>query len=97
MKNIFERYYKKYDAWYERNKFAYLCEIAALKKVIPKSGKGLEVGVGTGRFASSLGIKNGIDTSANMLKIARKRGIKVRQARAEKLPFKGFFLTTLLL
>ena len=71
MKTIFDRYYKKYDAWYDRNKFAYLSELEAIKKVLPKKGKGLEIGVGTGRFANSLGIECGIDSLKNMLTIAK--------------------------
>jgi len=55
--NIFDIYPKEYDNWYEENKFAYLSEIEALKKVIPEKGEGLEIGVGTGRFAQPLRIK----------------------------------------
>jgi len=87
MSDIFDKYYKKYDAWYDRHKFAYLSEIAALKKVVPKKGEGLEIGVGTGRFASRLGIKYGVDPSENMLKISKKRGIDVRHAQGERLSF----------
>jgi len=87
MSGIFDKYYKKYDAWYDRHKFAYLSEIGALKKVVPKEGEGLEIGVGTGRFASRLGIKYGVDPSKNMLKISKKRGIDVRHAQGERLPF----------
>lgn len=49
--NIFDAYPKEYDQWYERNRFAYLSEIETLKKVISETGRGLEIGVGTGRFA----------------------------------------------
>jgi len=87
--SVFDRYYKKYDAWYERNKFAYLSELEAIKKVLPKKGKGLEIGVGTGRFAKALGIKYGIDPSKKMLEIAKKRGIDVRLGYGENLPFKN--------
>ncbi len=87
MRTIFDRYYRKYDAWYDRNKFAYLSELEALKKVVPKKGRGLEIGVGTGRFASVLGIEYGIDPSKNMLKIARKRGMDVRLGKGERVPF----------
>ena len=89
MMNIFDRYYEKYDAWYDKNKFAYLSELEAIKKVLPKNGKGLEIGVGTGRFASALGIKFGIDPSIEMLKIAGKRGVNVRLGNGERLPFKN--------
>ena len=86
--SIFDRYYKKYDAWYDKHKFAYLSELEAIKKVLPNKGKGLEIGVGTGRFASSLGIKFGIDPSKKMLAIASKRGINVKLGMGEKLPYK---------
>lgn len=87
--NIFDKYYSKYDAWYDRNKFAYLSELEAVKKILPKKGKGLEIGVGTGRFAHALGIKCGIDPSKNMIKIAGKRGVDARQGFGEHLPFKN--------
>ena len=87
MNSIFDLHVKKYDGWYEKNRFAYLSEIKALEKVIPIKDKGLEVGVGTGRFASRLGIKYGVDPSENMLKIARKRGIDAHHAQGERLPF----------
>lgn len=86
--NIFDRYYKRYDSWYEKNKFAYLSELRAVRKVLPKEGKGLEVGVGTGRFAAALGTSTGIDPSKNMIKIARKRGVDARLGFGERLPFK---------
>ncbi|PIW33718.1 MAG: SAM-dependent methyltransferase, partial [bacterium (Candidatus Ratteibacteria) CG15_BIG_FIL_POST_REV_8_21_14_020_41_12] len=68
MKNIFDQYWKRYDAWYDNYRFAYLSEVEAIKKVLPRKGKGLEVGVGTGRFASVLGIHYGIDPSVKMVK-----------------------------
>ena len=85
--NIFNKYYKQYDAWYEKHKFVYLSELEAIRKVLSERGKGLEIGVGTGRFASPLGIKYGIDPSDKMLKIAQKRGINVKLGCGENLPF----------
>lgn len=85
--SVFDSYYKKYDEWYEKNRFLYLSEIAAIKKAISKPGRGIEIGVGTGRFASMLGLKEGVDISKNMLALAKKRGIKVKHAAAEKLPY----------
>ena len=89
MKSIFDRYYKKYDAWYGKNIFAYLSELQAVKAALPKKGKGLEIGVGTGRFAAPLGIAVGIDPSKNMIKIARQRGVDARMGRGERLPFRN--------
>jgi len=86
--NIFDRYYKRYDSWYEKNKFAYLSELRAIRKVLPDKGNGLEIGVGTGRFAAALGISTGIDPSKNMIKIARKRGVDARFGFGERLSFK---------
>ena len=87
MINIFDRYYKEYDDWYEQNRFAYLSEIEAIRKVLPKTGKGLEIGVGTGRFASVLGISYGVEPSRNMAQIAQRRGIEVKVGYGENLPF----------
>jgi ubiquinone/menaquinone biosynthesis C-methylase UbiE len=88
MKRVFDKYYKKFDAWYDKNRFVFLSEVRVLKKALPKRGEGLEIGVGTGRFASSLGIKNGIDPSLNMLKVAKRRGVNVRLGKGEKVSFK---------
>ncbi len=91
MKNIFDKYWKRYDAWYDKHRFAYFSEVEAIKKVLPKKGKGLEIGVGTGRFASVLGISDGIDPSIKMAAIAKSRGINVRIGKGEDLPYKDKF------
>ncbi|NJD75721.1 MAG: class I SAM-dependent methyltransferase [Candidatus Methanoperedens sp.] len=87
--NLFDKNWERYDDWFEKNKNTYSSELKALKKVIPE-GFGLEVGVGSGRFAQPLGAKIGIDPSRNMLKLAKKRGIKVILGEGENLPFKDF-------
>jgi len=89
MNSIFNKYHKRYDSWYDKNRFAYLSELEVMRKVLPKTARGLEIGVGTGRFAASLGIKFGIDPSRNMLKIAKERGIDARLGYGERLPFKN--------
>jgi ubiquinone/menaquinone biosynthesis C-methylase UbiE len=86
MKSIFDRYYKRYDAWYEKNKFAYLSELEALKRIMPKSGKGLEIGVGSGRFSVPLGIRFGLEPCKKMKELASQRGINVIDGTAEKIP-----------
>ena len=89
---IFDSYFDKYDSWYEKNHFAYLSETEAIRQIMPIGGLGLEIGVGTGRFASLLGIKFGLDPSFNMLEKAKARGIKVSAGTGESLPFKpGIF------
>ncbi len=84
----FEKYTKRYEEWFEKHKYAYLSELNAIKSVLPEFEKGLEVGVGTGRFSAPLGIKYGVEPSEKMAEIARSRGIHVVNGVAEKLPFK---------
>ncbi|MEJ2279964.1 MAG: class I SAM-dependent methyltransferase [Candidatus Lokiarchaeota archaeon] len=91
MKNIvpFEKFPDKYENWFKENKYAYKSELLAIKKVLPKDKESIEIGVGSARFASPLGIRIGIDPSVKMLKIAQKRDILVINAVAEKLPFRS--------
>ncbi len=84
---IFEKSAQEYDAWFDRNQIAYESEILALKRFLIPGGRSLEVGVGTGRFAIPLGIDLGVEPAQAMAEIARKRGVKICQARAESLPF----------
>ncbi len=86
--DVFNKFYKKYDDWYDENKFIFLSELEAVRKVIPEEGKGLEIGVGSGRFASELNIEYGVDPSINMLKLAKARGVVVATGFGEELPFK---------
>ncbi len=83
----FERYPDRYDDWFERNRFAYESELLAIKAQLPKGGKGIEIGVGSGRFAAPLGIRVGVEPSSKMREIARRRGIEVVDGVAEDLPF----------
>lgn len=89
MKNrdVFEKYAQEYDKWFDENKDVYKSEIMILRGLIPREGVGLEVGVGTGRFATPLGIKMGVEPAKAMADMARKRGINVHEGRAEALPF----------
>jgi ubiquinone/menaquinone biosynthesis C-methylase UbiE len=83
----FEKYPQKYEAWFERNKFAYEAELQAIRAQLPESGKGIEIGVGSGRFAAPLGIKLGVEPSNKMRKIAKQRGIDAIDGFAEALSF----------
>jgi ubiquinone/menaquinone biosynthesis C-methylase UbiE len=83
----FDEYASQYEDWFERNKFAFESELRAIRKQLPKSNNGIEIGVGSGRFAVPLDIKIGIDPSRKMRKIAQKRGIGVIDGVAESLPF----------
>ncbi len=83
----FDKLTERYEQWFEKHREAYLVEIDAVKSLIPKSDRGLEIGVGTGKFAVPLGIKLGIEPSEKMGELAREKGIKVIPGVAENLPF----------
>ena len=83
----FEEYASQYEGWFERNRFVYESELRAIREQLPESGKGIEIGVGSGRFAAPLGIKLGIEPSHKMRELAQSRGIKAIEGVAEKLPF----------
>ncbi len=83
----FEKHTNQYEQWFEKNRFAYESELQAVKTLLPKSGTGIEIGVGTGRFAAPLGIKLGVEPSREMGNIARQKGIEVLDGVAEELPF----------
>jgi ubiquinone/menaquinone biosynthesis C-methylase UbiE len=83
----FEQHAQQYEEWFERNRFAYESELRAVRMLLPEGTNGIEIGVGSGRFAAPLGIKTGVDPSAKMRAIARQRGIEVIDGVAEELPF----------
>jgi SAM-dependent methyltransferase len=85
----FETSALEYDGWYDRHPLLYRSELAALREVVPMHGKGLEIGVGTGRFAAALNISTGIEPARAMAEIAKKRGVHVINGTAEQLPFPG--------
>jgi ubiquinone/menaquinone biosynthesis C-methylase UbiE len=83
----YERTWKDFDEWFDGHQTLYESELAALKMAVP-SGAGLEIGVGTGRFAAPLQVRFGVDPAINMLRAAKKRGISVVQGVGESLPFR---------
>jgi SAM-dependent methyltransferase len=84
---VFDKNWKKYDAWYNRNPAVFQSELKAISAVIP-SGCGLEIGVGTGRFASFFRLPFGVDPAFSALRLSAERDIKVVQGKGEELPFK---------
>ncbi|GAB6190388.1 class I SAM-dependent methyltransferase [Desulfocastanea catecholica] len=84
----FEKHHPRYEAWFDKNAAAYISELLALRPFVPWEGRGIEIGVGSGRFAAPLGIEVGIDPSPAMLAYAAARGVKTIEAAAENLPFK---------
>ncbi len=84
---ILDELAQEYDSWFDVNPFVYESEVLALKKFIPENGRGLEVGVGSGRFALPLSVQIGVEPAKAMADIAQRRRIKVIRAKAECLPF----------
>jgi ubiquinone/menaquinone biosynthesis C-methylase UbiE len=83
----FEKHVDRYEQWFLDNPLAYVSEIKAIQALVPKSGEGVEIGVGTGRFAAPLRIRYGVEPAASMAALARKRGVEVSDGTAESLPF----------
>jgi Methylase involved in ubiquinone/menaquinone biosynthesis len=85
--NIFDSLVERYDNWFYRHKKAYLNEISLYRSFTEDLKNGIEIGVGTGMFASKVGTEYGVDPSFGMLLKARARGINVIQGKGENLPF----------
>jgi len=88
----FNEYAEDYDKWFDSPVGGVLFRLEV--EAVSLLAKGLEppfleIGVGTGRFAEALGIGFGLDPSTDMLKLAKKRGIKVKKGKGEKLPFEN--------
>ena len=97
----FEHHVDRYEAWFDKYPHAYQSEISAIRAVLPPFKRGIEVGVGTGRFALPLDIRFGIEPARAMARLARQRGIIVARGVAEALPLRTksvdlvLFVTTL--
>ena len=85
----FDAHHQRYEAWFEKHEAAYISELLALRPFVPWEGRGIEIGVGSGRFAAPLGVRVGVDPSAAMLAHAAARGIEVVEGAAENLPFEA--------
>lgn len=84
----FDQFVDQYDAWFYINAEVYAAELATVRQLLPPSpALGLEVGVGSGKFAVPLGIKKGVEPSAAMADRAKSLGIDVLKGVAEELPF----------
>ncbi len=86
---VFDRYADEYDRWFDENKPLYQAEVNALRRLIPETGFGVEIGIGTGRFAAPFGIRIGVEPSINMAHITARRNIAVCLGVGERLPFRN--------
>ncbi len=91
---VFDLNVQDYDNWFDtpKGKILFNMEVEAVKRLVRKMNHPfLEIGVGTGRFAKEIGIDFGIDPSQEALRLAKRRGIQVKKASGERLPFKDEF------
>ena len=87
---IFDKNVEDYEAWYDKYPEVFESELAAVREQflkLPENIRGIEVGIGTGRFAQPLGIKEGIEPSEEMAKKAVNRNIEILKGAAEYLPY----------
>ncbi|MHA1730682.1 MAG: class I SAM-dependent methyltransferase [Promethearchaeota archaeon] len=85
---IFDAHASEYDAWFSRHQGEYKAELGAVRQLLPTSEfRGIEVGVGSGKFAAPLGIGLGVEPSKEMAARAAELGIQVIHGVAENLPF----------
>lgn len=82
----FERHADRYDDWYERHEAVYRSEIDALAPLVEGHVRGLEVGVGTGRFAGPLGVEVGVEPAHAAARKAAARGVETVRGVGERLP-----------
>ena len=82
----FEQHSDAYDAWFLENADKYEAELGLIRRLLPPSGaRGIEIGVGSGKFAVPFGIRIGVEPSREMALKARQHGIQVIAGVAEHL------------
>ena len=86
-RRVFEDKAEEYDRWFDEHDDVYQAQLRMLRQAIPDHGRGLEVGVGSGRFAVPFSIHYGIDPSHELLLMTKRRGIEVMRGEGEHLPY----------
>lgn len=99
----FDEHATEYDGWFMENANVLASEVLLMARALRDAGRTLSVGCGSGLFELLLArdhgitIGEGVDPSEPMAAIARKRGVEVTVAPAEKLPHDdGTFDTVLM-
>ena len=95
--SVFEVAAEDFDSWFDKNKVVFESELLAEKHFLTDPRNSVSIGVGSGLFASRLGVEYGVDPSKEMAKLAEKRGIKVKTGTAESVPFENEKFDTVLL
>nr|AGF93057.1 methyltransferase type 11 [uncultured organism] len=95
--SAFEEEAADFDSWFENNKNVFESEFKAEKKLMINPENAVSIGVGSGLFASRLGIKHGVEPASGMAELAREKGIEVMKGKAEDLPIKDKEYETVLM
>ena len=85
----FEAHADDYEAWFETHPAIYAAEVEAVRRLLPPFKRGIEIGVGSGRFSLPFGIREGVEPSGKMAAIARGKGIRTIEGVAERLPLES--------
>jgi SAM-dependent methyltransferase len=88
-RRVFKDHADDYDRWFDEHGDVYTAQVRMLRGVIPDYGLGLEIGIGSGRFAAPFGICCGIDPSRELARMAKQRGIEVVRGEGEHLPYRA--------
>ena len=94
-KQAFDEYADKYDSWFLKNEAVLDSEVALLAHFLSNPGRTLSVGCGSGLFEALLKkehniiIEEGLEPADSMAEIAIKRGMKVRIADAQSMPYEN--------
>lgn len=83
----FDFHSEAYEEWFVKNPLIYADEVQTLKRLVGKRTNGLDIGMGSGRFAIPLGIYVGVEPSQQMREIATDKGLHPIDGTAESLPF----------
>jgi ubiquinone/menaquinone biosynthesis C-methylase UbiE len=86
---VFDEFAGDYDCWFDDHDEIYHAQVRLLQNAVPQTGRGLELGVGSGRFAVPLGIRYGIDPSGKLIAMANTRGVEVVLGAGEYLPYRA--------
>ncbi len=93
---LFERHAERYDSWYMRNRIIAENEARLVQLFKPRKPS-VEVGAGTGFFASRLAVDVAVEPALNMLRRAHERGLEAVQALGENLPLRSSSMATVYL
>ena len=89
----FDEYAATYDAWFLDNRNVLESEVRLVASTLRGAGRVLSVGCGSGLFekimrdAFGINVTDGVEPSAAMAEIARKRGMNVTEATAEEFDY----------